>query len=124
MHAFDILGDPVRRRIIELLASGERTAGDIGAAVQEEFGITQPAVSQHLKVLRDSGFATVRPEGTRRLYAIDPLPLRGIADWLERNRRHWEESFDALDAHLARMQGKPLPRRRVMQRTRKIKKRR
>jgi DNA-binding transcriptional ArsR family regulator len=106
MHAFDVLGDPVRRRILELLADGECSAGDIGAAVQQEFGISQPAVSQHLRVLRDSGFTTARPEGTRRLYAVDPTPLREVADWVERNRRHWEESFDALDAHLAAIQGK------------------
>ncbi|MFL6190456.1 MAG: ArsR/SmtB family transcription factor, partial [Actinomycetes bacterium] len=76
MHAFDVLGDPVRRRILELLAGGERAAGDIGAVVQAEFGISQPAVSQHLRVLRDHGFATVRAAGTRRLYAVDPAPLR------------------------------------------------
>ena len=124
MHAFDVLGDPVRRRILELLANGERSAGEIGATVQAEFRITQPAVSQHLKVLRESGFTTVRPEGTRRLYAVDPGPLRSIAAWVERNRGHWEESFDALDAHLAEIQGKPAPRRRVMHRTRNIRKRR
>ncbi len=60
MHAFDVLGDPVRRRILELLASGEHASGEIVEAVQAEFGITQPAVSQHLKVLRESGFASVR----------------------------------------------------------------
>ena len=67
MHAFDILGDPVRRRIIELLREGELSAGDVVSAVGEEFGISQPAVSQHLKLLRDAGFATQRAEGTRRL---------------------------------------------------------
>jgi DNA-binding transcriptional ArsR family regulator len=61
MHAFDVLGDPVRRRILELLAAGELTSGAISQVVQSEFGITQPAVSQHLRVLRDSGFTTVRP---------------------------------------------------------------
>ena len=76
MHAFDVLGDPVRRRILELLADGELTAGAISDAVQAEFGISQPAVSQHLRVLRDSGFATVRPDGARRLYAVKPEPLR------------------------------------------------
>ena len=106
MHAFDVLGDPVRRRILELLAEGETSAGEIGAVVQEEFGITQPAVSRHLRVLRDSGFTTVRAEGTRRLYAVDPTPFDEITDWVARNRRHWQESFDALDAHLARIQGK------------------
>ena len=107
MHAFDVLGDPVRRRILELLAGGERAAGDIGAAVQAEFGISQPAVSQQLRVLRDSGFTTVRPEGTRRLYAVDPAPLREVADWVERHRRLWEQRFDALDAHLAAVQREP-----------------
>lgn len=68
MHAFDVLDDPVRRRILELLVDGERTAGEIGAVVQEEFGISQPGVSQHLKVLRESGFTTVRPDGNRRFY--------------------------------------------------------
>ena len=118
MHAFDVLGDPVRRRIIELLADGERSAGDLTAAVQAEFGITQPAVSQHLRVLRDAGFTTVRPEGTRRLYAVDAAPLREVAEWVERCRRHWEESFDALDAHLAAVQGKAPPRRRLTHRSR------
>ena len=75
VHALDILGDPVRRRILELLAEGERAAGDVGDVVQREFGISQPAVSQHLRVLREAGFTTVRAGGTRRLYAVDPEPL-------------------------------------------------
>ncbi|WP_425581717.1 ArsR/SmtB family transcription factor [Streptosporangium vulgare] len=77
MHALDVLGDPVRRRILELLADGELAAGEISAVVQEEFGISQPGVSQHLRVLRDNGFATVRAQGTRRLYAVDPRPAAG-----------------------------------------------
>ncbi|HET8658209.1 MAG TPA: metalloregulator ArsR/SmtB family transcription factor, partial [Micromonosporaceae bacterium] len=84
MHAFDVLGEPVRRRILELLADGEMTSGAVCAVIQAEFGISQPAVSQHLKVLRDSGFATVRADGTRRLYAVDPQPLRDIDAWLDR----------------------------------------
>ena len=87
VHAFDVLGDPVRRRILELLADGELTSGAITAVVQAEFGISQPAVSQHLKVLRDSGFATVRPEGTRRLYAVDAAPFRELDEWLAHFRR-------------------------------------
>ena len=63
MHAFDVLGDPVRRRILELLADGEQASGAIGSVVQAEFGISQPAVSQHLKVLRESGFALSGPRG-------------------------------------------------------------
>lgn len=102
MHAFDVLGDPVRRRILELLAAGELTAGAIGGVVQAEFGISQPAVSQHLRVLRDSGFATVRPEGARRIYAVKPEPLRDVDAWLDAFRRFWAPSLDALGTELAR----------------------
>ena len=102
MHAFDVLGDPVRRRILELLVDGERSSGAIGAVVQAEFGITQPAVSQHLKVLRDSGFATVRPDGTRRLYAVGAPSFQEVADWLARFRAFWEQRLDSLETELAR----------------------
>lgn len=102
MHAFDVLGDPVRRRILELLAGDELTAGAITAVVQAEFGISQPAVSQHLRVLRDSGFATVRPEGTRRLYAVDSAPFREVDGWLEHFRRFWDQRLDSLATELAR----------------------
>ena len=106
MHAFDVLGDPVRRRILELLADGERSAGEITTAVQDEFGISQPAVSQHLRVLRESGFANVRPEGARRLYAVEERPLREVDEWLERFRRSWEESYERLDELLEKMKRK------------------
>jgi DNA-binding transcriptional ArsR family regulator len=86
VHAFDVLGDPVRRRILELLAGGERSAGGLGAVVRAEFGITQPAVSQHLRVLRETGFVRARPVGTARLYAADPERLREADDWLRRLR--------------------------------------
>ena len=102
VHAFDILGDPVRRRILELLAEGELAAGDVGAVVQAEFGISQPAVSQHLKVLRDNGFARVRAQGNRRLYAVEPEPLREADVWLEHFRRFWTPHLDALGTELAR----------------------
>ena len=102
VHAFDVLGDPVRRRILELLADGELSAGAVTAVVQVEFGISQPAVSQHLKVLRDSGFATVRPDGARRLYAVDSAPLQEIDAWLEHFRRFWEQRLDSLATELAR----------------------
>ena len=102
MHALDILGDPVRRRILELLAEGERSAGEIGEDVQREFGISQPAVSQHLRVLRESGFATVRPEGVRRIYAIAPEPLENAAAWFDPFRRFWQPHLDALGTELAR----------------------
>ena len=102
VHAFDVLGDPVRRRILELISSGEQASGAITAVITEEFGISQPAVSQHLRVLRDSGFATVRPEGTRRLYAVDSSPLREVDAWLDHFRRFWSQPLDALATELAR----------------------
>ncbi len=102
MHAFDVLGDPVRRRILELLADGERSSGEVTAVVREEFGISQPAVSQHRTVLRNSGFAVVRAEGTRRLYAVDAAPLREIDAWLDRFRRFWTPHLDALATEIAR----------------------
>jgi len=111
MHAFDILGDPVRRRILELLARGEQCSGDIVAVIQREFGISQPAVSQHLKVLRDNGFASVRPDGQRRLYAVNGGALRDVDEWLEAFRRFWTPHLDALGTEIAR--GKRQRRRKA-----------
>ena len=102
VHAFDVLGDPVRRRILELLADGELSSGAVTDVVRAEFGITQPAVSQHLKVLREHGFARVRPEGTRRLYAVDAAPLREVDDWLDHFRTFWTQRMDSLETELAR----------------------
>lgn len=102
MHALDVLGDPVRRRILELLVAGELSAGEIGGVIQREFGISQPAVSQHLRVLRESGFASVRPDGVRRLYAVDPAPLEAADAWFDPFRRFWQPHLDALGTELAR----------------------
>ena len=93
VHAFDVLGDPVRRRILELLASGEQSSGAITDVIRSEFGISQPAVSQHLRVLREAGLADVRPEGARRLYAVNPEPLQDVDAWLS--------SFRAFQANVA-----------------------
>jgi DNA-binding transcriptional ArsR family regulator len=92
----------VRRRILELLADGEMSAGDIAATIQDEFSISQPAVSQHLKVLRDNGFATVRPDGQRRLYAVDGRALQDVDQWLNGFRRFWTPHLDALATEIAR----------------------
>ena len=100
--AFDVLGDPVRRRILELLAGGELTSGAICDVIRGEFGISQPAVSAQLRVLRESGFAAVRAEGTRRLYAVSPEPLREVDDWLDRFRAFWTPHLDALATEVAR----------------------
>jgi DNA-binding transcriptional ArsR family regulator len=102
MHAFDVLGDPVRRRILELLAAREHASGEVVEVIAGEFGITQAAVSQHLKVLRESGFATVRPLGTRRLYALDPEPLRQVDAWLGHFRGFWTHRLEALATEVAR----------------------
>lgn len=102
MHAFDVLGDPVRRRILELLAEREHASGEVVEVIATEFGISQAGVSQHLKVLRESGFATVRPEGTRRVYSLDAAPLRDIDDWLERFRGFWTHKLAALATEIAR----------------------
>lgn len=102
VEAFDVLGDPVRRRILELLAPGERRAGEVVDVIGAEFGISQPAVSQHLKVLRDSGFASVRVEGARRLYAVDPTALDEVEAWVAGLRRFWDQRLDALGTELAR----------------------
>lgn len=102
MHAFQILGDPVRRRVLELLVEGERSAGELAETIGTEFGISQPAVSQHLKTLRDSGFVRVRAEGTRRLYAVEPGPLAEVDGWLDQFRGFWSQRLDALGTELAR----------------------
>lgn len=102
MHAFDVLGDPVRRRILELLALNEHNSGAVVAVIQQEFGITQAAVSQHLRVLRDSGFATVRVDGARRVYALNAKPLAEVDEWLDRFRVFWERNLDALATEVAR----------------------
>lgn len=102
MHAFDVLGDPVRRRVLELLVEGELTSGAITTAVQGEFGISQPAVSQHLRVLRESGFVEVRADGPRRLYSLRSAPLQDVDIWLDQFRRFWEQRLDALGTEIAR----------------------
>ncbi len=102
MHAFDVLGDPVRRRILEILAEDRHASGEIVAIVGREFGITQSAISQHLKVLRDHGFATVRAEGPRRIYELDAAPIAGVEQWLARFRRCWEPRLEALAVEVER----------------------
>lgn len=102
MHAFDVLGHPVRRRILELLAEGEHTSGEVVAVIAAEFGISQPAVSMHLRVLRESGFASTRAEGARRIYALETRPLAEVDAWLAPFRTFWEQRLDALGTEVAR----------------------
>lgn len=102
MHPFTVLGDPVRRRLVEVLAAGEHSAGELVEVIGGEFGITQSAVSQQLQVLREEGFATVRADGRRRIYTIDPEPLRTIGAWIAHYRAFWESALDDLGDEVER----------------------
>jgi DNA-binding transcriptional ArsR family regulator len=98
MTTFEALADPTRRRIVELVAERERSAGEIAAL----FSITRPGVSKHLRVLREGGIVTARGEGTRRLYSLDPAALDEVDGWLERCRGFWQNRLDALETELRR----------------------
>ena len=100
MQVCAALADPIRAEIVELLATGDRTAGEIAA----RFDVSRPAVSRHLRVLRETGLATVRNEAQRRVYRLNPAPLLDLDDWMRRQRRHWEARLDALGRHLDRME--------------------
>jgi DNA-binding transcriptional ArsR family regulator len=102
MQAFDVLGDPVRRRILELLAPGDVAAGTVVEAIRHEHGISQPAVSQHLRVLRENDLVTVRPDGARRLYSVNAEALGAVDVWLDTIRRRWTPPLDALATEVAR----------------------
>ena len=106
--AFAIIAEPSRRAILSLLASSERSVGDI----EEQLNLPQPSVSKHLRVLREAGFVTSRVDAQRRLYRIKPEPLQEIDAWLAPFRRFWSAHVDALERHLDRMaQSKPTRRK-------------
>ncbi|WP_209313790.1 metalloregulator ArsR/SmtB family transcription factor [Blastococcus sp. TF02A_35] len=98
MEALQALADPIRRELLALLAGGERTAGELA----EPFSVSRPAISRHLRVLRESGLVRVRADGRQRRYALDPAPLRELDDWLEPYRDLWAQRLDALDTEIAR----------------------
>ncbi|WP_315097734.1 metalloregulator ArsR/SmtB family transcription factor [uncultured Cellulomonas sp.] len=102
MQVMDALGDPVRRRLVELLADGERSAGQLAAAVGAEFGVSQPATSRHLRVLREAGVVDSQPRGTVRLYSVRPEALDDVERWARRVRRFWDGHLDALETEVAR----------------------
>ena len=103
------LADPTRRGLFERLRRRPHTVGELARLAR----VSQPTVSQHLQVLRESGLAAVRRDGTRRLYSVDSLPLKEVDDWLDRFRGFWEPKLDALATEIARgkrkrrMKGKP-----------------
>ena len=104
--AFTIIAEPSRRAILSLLASSERSVGDL----EEELELSQPSVSKHLRVLREAGFVESRVDAQRRLYRIRPEPLMEVDAWLTQFRRFWSVHVDALERHLDRMN--PTPRRK------------
>jgi len=95
-QAFAALADPTRARIVDALGEQERTVNEIVSL----FAITQPSISRHLRILREAGLVTVRPDGQRRVYGLDPRPLREIDQWLDRYRRLWARRLDALERHM------------------------
>lgn len=97
--AFDVLAEPNRRRIVELLRDRERPVGDL----VDRLGVSQPAVSKHLRVLRDAGFVEARVDAQRRMYRVRAEPLRAIDEWLEPYRRLWAKRLDDLERHLGAM---------------------
>jgi DNA-binding transcriptional ArsR family regulator len=94
--AFEVLAEPVRRRILDLLRERPRLVGELTA----ELGLSQPGTSKHLRVLRDAGLVRVRPDGQRRWYELVPEPLAEIDAWLAPYRWMWADRFDALERHL------------------------
>jgi DNA-binding transcriptional ArsR family regulator len=98
---FEVLAEPHRRSILDLLRESERSVTDL----VDVLGVSQPAVSKHLRVLREAGLVTARPDAQRRLYRLRPEPLRAIDEWLEPYRRLWAASLDALERHLDSMPG-------------------
>lgn len=96
MQSLAAIADPTRRRIVELLAQRERTAGELVA----EFDMSAPAISQHLKILREAGLITVRAEGQSRIQRLNPAGLDELGQWLEQTRRFWSRNLDALEREL------------------------
>jgi len=102
---FEVVAEPSRRRILDLLLRDDRTVNDLAEAL----GLAQPAVSKHLKVLRDAGLVTAQVQAQRRLYRLRAEPLRELDAWVAPYRRHWAQHLDALEAHLAAMPDDPPP---------------
>ena len=100
MHAFDVLADPVRRRILEILEQGDHASGEVVEIVGRDFGISQSAVSQHLKVLRDTGLVAVRADAQRRIYRLNASGLKEVDAWLAKVRDFWAVHLDKLEQEM------------------------
>jgi DNA-binding transcriptional ArsR family regulator len=96
MQSFHALADPTRRRIVELLAAGDRTSGELA----DEFDISAPAISQHLNALRAAGLVTTRVAGQSRIQSLNPAGLDELDAWLRRTREFWSHRLDALEREL------------------------
>jgi len=96
MNSLAAIADPTRRRIVELLAERDRTAGEL----VREFDLSAPAISQHLNVLRDAGLIVTRAEGQKRIQSLNPAGLDELDAWLERTRQFWSSRLDALEREL------------------------
>jgi DNA-binding transcriptional ArsR family regulator len=99
LTTFEVIAEPTRRRILDLLLAGERPVGELVS----ELAMSQPAVSRHLRVLRDAGLVASRTDAQRRLYRVDPAPLAAMDDWLRPYRRLWAGRLDGLARHLDAM---------------------
>lgn len=97
MDVFEAVAEPTRRAVLDLLAQRERSAGELVAAFP---ALTQPAVSRHLRILRESRLVEVRPDGTRRVYSLRPAALAELDRWLDTYRRFWGGRLDDLERHL------------------------
>ena len=102
MEALAVLADPARRRIVEYLVGTEVSAGELVEVMEAEFGLVQPATSRHLRRLREAGFVHSRPDGTRRLYSLDPGALQTLDVWLDQFRGLWSSALSALDTEVRR----------------------
>ena len=106
--AFAILAEPNRRALLNLLATSERSVGEL----ERRLRLPQPSVSKHLRVLREAGFVESRVEAQRRVYRLRPEPFMELDSWLAPFRRFWSAHVDALERHLDRMEQRPAPKRR------------
>ena len=107
MEVIEALGEPVRRRIVELLAAGGRPAGELAGRIGTEFGISQPATSRHLRVLREAEVVTSTVAGQQRIYALNRAAIDDLAQWVEGVRGFWTQRLDALETELTRGQRQP-----------------
>jgi DNA-binding transcriptional ArsR family regulator len=98
MRTLEVLAEPTRRQIVELLAEGERSAGEIAS----HFATSRPGISRHLRVLREHGLVRAREEAQRRLYSLDPAPLEELDKWLQQYRHFWVNRLDALETEIHR----------------------